>query len=182
MSACGLNRALVAIFASLLPRVSPCTFVFRPDGLRWRAMKTGWMLIALLGLAGCATAENWPCFRGPTRQGESRETGLPLRWNASENVAWKTPIPGDAWSSPIVWGDRVFLTTATENGASCRVLSLDRRTGAVLWNKEVFRQTPGHRNNRNSYATPTPCTDGERVYAVFGDGSFAALDFGGKIL
>jgi len=139
--------------------------------------------LATLGtLAALTHAENWPCFRGPTRQGISTETGLPLNWSATENVAWKTPIAGEAWSSPIVWGDRVFATTATEEGASCRVLALERTTGKVLWDKEVFRQSPGHRNERNSYATPTPCTDGQRVYTVFGDGSFAALDFAGNVV
>jgi outer membrane protein assembly factor BamB len=127
-------------------------------------------------------AENWPGFRGPTRQGVSTETGLPLTWSATNNVAWKTAIPGEGWSSPIVWGDRVFVTTATEEGASCRALALDRSQGGLLWNTEVFTQQAGHRNRRNSYATPTPCTDGERVYAVFGDGSFAATDFAGRVV
>jgi outer membrane protein assembly factor BamB len=140
-------------------------------------------LLALLGWAAAlGHAENWPCFRGPTRQGVSTETGLPLKWSATENVAWRTPIPGEAWSSPIIWGDRVFVTTATEEGASCRVLSVDRTSGRVLWEREVFRQNTGHRNERNSYATPTPCTDGQRVYSVFGDGSFAALDFAGQVV
>ena len=129
-----------------------------------------------------ARAENWPQFRGPTRQGVSSETGLPLEWSATSNVAWKTEIPGESWSSPIVWGDRVFLTTATEAGQSCRVLSLDVKSGRVLWNKEVFRQVPRKKEGRNSYATPTPTTDGERVYACFGDGSFAARDFAGEIV
>ena len=93
-------------------------------------------------------------------------------------MAWKTPVPG-AGGFPIVWDDRVFVTTATGNGTSCRVLGLDLTSGKILWEKEVFRQPAGHKQDRNSYATPTPCTDGERIYAVFGDGSFAALDFQG---
>ncbi len=143
------------------------------------ALFVGAILLAFA--TASALAENWPCFRGPTRQGLSTETGVPLKWTASENIAWKTPILGEAWSSPIVWNERVFVTTATEDGASCRVIALERATGRVLWEKEAFRQEPGHRNERNSYATPTPCTDGERVYAVFGDGSFAALDFTGTV-
>jgi outer membrane protein assembly factor BamB len=127
-------------------------------------------------------AENWPQFRGPTGQGTSTETGLPLRWTATENVRWRTAIPGQSWSSPIVWGDRVFVTTATEGGVSCRVLSLDRKTGNVLWNKEVFRQVLRRKEGRNTYATPTPATDGLRVYVCFGDGSFAALDFAGEVV
>ncbi|MBM4093796.1 MAG: hypothetical protein FJ276_30975, partial [Planctomycetes bacterium] len=132
--------------------------------------------------AATACAENWAQFRGPTGQGHSTETGLPLKWSATENVVWKTPIPGESWSSPIVWGDRVFLTTATDNGQSCRVLALERESGAIAWNKEVFRQVPGHKQDRNTYATPTPATDGERVVACFGDGSFAALNFAGDVV
>ncbi|HVY70651.1 MAG TPA: PQQ-binding-like beta-propeller repeat protein [Verrucomicrobiae bacterium] len=129
-----------------------------------------------------AAAENWPGFRGPTRQGISTETGLPLSWSATSNVVWKTEIPGDSWSSPIVWGDRVFLTTATDNGATCRVLAVDRDTGKVLWNQEVFTQVLRRKEGRNTFATATPVTDGKLVYTVFSDGSFAALDFQGGIV
>jgi outer membrane protein assembly factor BamB len=138
--------------------------------------------LVTLGVAGRLAADNWPQFRGPTGQGLSGETNPPLRWSTTENIAWKTPIPGESWSSPIVWGERVFVTTATEKGASCRVLCLSRPDGKVLWNKEVFRQVPGNKGDRNTYATPTPATDGERVYACFGDGSFAALSFAGELL
>ena len=106
---------------------------------------------------------------------------MPLNWSATENLGWKTEIPGESWSSPIVWGNHVFVTTATENGESCRVLALDRKSGAVRWNVEVFRQETRRKEGRNSYATPTPATDGKRVYACFGDGSFAAVDFSGKV-
>lgn len=130
---------------------------------------------------GSADGEHWPAFRGPDHQGHSRASGVPSRWNTTENIAWKTPIPGAAWSSPIVWEKKVFLTTATDEGASCRVLALDRDRGEILWNKEVFRQKPGRKEDRNTYATPTPVTNGQRVYTCFGDGSFAAVDFTGEI-
>lgn len=133
-------------------------------------------------LAPLLHAEPWPGFRGPTRQGISTETGLPLVWDATNHVVWKTAIPGEGWSSPIAWGEHVFLTTATAEGTSCRVLALDRSTGALRWNTEVFTQKPVHRSTRNSDATPTPCTDGKRIYAVFGDGSFAATDFAGRVV
>ncbi len=139
-------------------------------------------LILLAALTSAAPAENWPNFRGPSRQGVSTEERVfPLRWNLTGGIAWKQDIPGESWSSPIVWNGRIFLTTATDGGASCRVLCLDRDTGAVLWNREVFRQQTLRKEGRNSYATPTPVTDGERVLAVFGDGSFAALDFQGEV-
>lgn len=140
-------------------------------------------LAGLFLLVGApARAENWPQFRGPDGQGRSSETGLPLKWSASDNIAWKAELPGEGWSSPVVWGDRVFVTTATDEGVSCRVLCLDRRTGAVQWNHEVFQQQQLRRKEgKNSYATPTPVTDGERVYAVFGDGSIVALTVDGRV-
>jgi outer membrane protein assembly factor BamB len=142
-------------------------------------MKQTLVLAALLALP--AAAEDWPRFRGPSGQGISAEKGLPLRWSATENVAWRTPIPGEGWSSPIVWGDRVFLTTALEKGAACHVLCVSREDGKVLWNVKVFDQVTSRKEGRNSYATPTPVTDGRRVYAVFGSGGIAALDFEGKV-
>ncbi len=138
------------------------------------------MLLVLAG--GSILAEDWPQFRGPGGQGVATETNLPLKWSADANIAWKTSLPGDAWSSPVVWGDRVFVTTATDNGESCRVLALDRKSGKILWDKEAFKQVPRRKEGRNSYATPTPATDGERVYACFGDGSIAALNFAGEVV
>lgn len=139
------------------------------------------LLLAPLCVVASIHAENWPGFRGPSFQGASSETNVPLHWSSSSNILWKAAIPGESWSSPIVWGERVFVTTATDSGQSCRVLSLDAGTGMILWNKEVFQQTPRRKQARNTFATPTPATDGERVYACFGDGSFVALDFAGEL-
>jgi outer membrane protein assembly factor BamB len=99
-----------------------------------------------------ARAENWPEFRGPTRQGLSSEKDLPLTWSATDNVLWKTTVPGVSWSTPIVWDNRVFLTTATEEGQSCRIVAIDAQTGTTVWNKEVIRQVPRKKETRNSYA------------------------------
>jgi len=140
------------------------------------------LFLALLVSSASARAENWPQFRGPTHQGMSLERNVPLHWSSTSNILWKTAIPGESWSSPIVWGDRVFVTTATEAGQSCRILSLDAISGRILWDTEVFQQTPRHKQARNTFATPTPATDGERVFACFGDGSFAAVDFNGGIV
>lgn len=137
---------------------------------------------AVLLLSHTAGAENWRGFRGPSRQGISTEKNLPTQWSATENVAWKTPIPGEGWSSPIVWEDRVFVTTTTDGGASCRVIGLELSTGRVLWDKEVFRQMPSRKEGKNSYASSTPVTDGERVYAAFADGSLVAVDFEGNVV
>ena len=127
-------------------------------------------------------ADNWPQFRGPDHQGHSSESGLPLKWSETENVAWRIELPGQSWSSPIVWGNRVFVTTTLNDGVSCRVLSIDSTDGSIQWNKEVFEQTLLRKEDRNTYATPTPATDGEKVYACFGDGSFVALNYAGDIV
>jgi outer membrane protein assembly factor BamB len=128
-----------------------------------------------------ALAENWPQFRGPTGQGISRETGVPVKWSDTEHIAWKTPIPYAGWSSPIVFGDRVFVTGTTADGVSCHILCLDRLTGQIMWDREVFKQVPGVCDGRNSHATSTPVTDGERVYAFFSSASAAAVTFDGKV-
>ena len=132
--------------------------------------------------AGPVAAENWPQFRGPTGRGISGEKNLAIYWNGTSNVLWKTAIPGEGWSSPIVWDKRVFLTAAAQNGTSCRVLCLDATNGRMRWDQEAFQQVTGRKEARNSFATPTPATDGERVYAVFYDGSFVALDFNGSLV
>ena len=125
-------------------------------------------------------ADDWTRFRGPGGQGASSETGLPTKWSATENIAWKTKIPGVGWSSPVVLGKRVFLTATTEGGKSCHILGLDAETGAILWDREVFKQQPPFKRGENSHATPTPTTDGERVYAVFGEGGVAAVTVAGE--
>jgi outer membrane protein assembly factor BamB len=139
------------------------------------------LALTLLGSTVILQAENWPRFRGPTGQGISAETNLPLQWKAGENIAWKTAIPGEGWSSPIVWGDRIFLSAARESGVKCHILCLDRQSGNILWDTEVFEQIPARKEGKNSFATPTPCTDGERVYGVFNDGSVAAVRFDGSV-
>ncbi len=138
--------------------------------------------IGLLLTGPVESAEQWPRFRGPNGQGVSTQTGLPTQWTAEENIAWKTEIPGHGWSSPIVWDDHVFLTSTTEEGKDCHVIAVDRKTGKILWDKTVFQQEPDNKHERNSYATPTPATDGQHVFAVFGDGSFVALDFDGNVV
>ena len=128
------------------------------------------------------TSENWTQFRGPNGQGISKATGLPLHWSAEANIAWKTDIPGEGWSSPIVWNDHIFLTTTTEDGKNCHIIAVERKSGKILWNKLVFTQVPQqHKHELNSYATPTPVTDGKTVFAVFSGGDFVALDFEGNV-
>lgn len=137
--------------------------------------------LLVLALPVLVLAEDWPGFRGPTGQGISAEKNLPTRWSATENIAWKTDLPGEGWSSPVVFKDRVFVTATTDEGTSCHVVCLDAGTGKILWDSEAFRQEPGRKEKKNSHATPTPVVDADRVYTVFSSGGIAALDHAGKI-
>ena len=95
-------------------------------------------ILLLLFLSTSILADDWPQFRGPSGQGYSDESGLPLTWSETKNVRWKVAIPGKGWSSPVIQGDRIWLTTATEEGKSLRAVSVDRNTGAIVLNVEVF--------------------------------------------
>ena len=127
-------------------------------------------------------AENWMRFRGPSGQGISSETELPVTWTTKNNIKWKTDLPGKGWSSPIVFKEHIFLTASTEEGVSCQVICINRKDGSTAWATEVHRQKPGPMRKQNSYATPTPVTDGKYIYSVFYDGTIIAVDFSGNIV
>ena len=125
-------------------------------------------------------AKYWSRWRGPSGQGLAIGTGYPTTWSATENVKWKVAVPGAGNSSPIVWGDRIYLTTAYNRGAKLSVLAFRRSDGARLW--EAFVPADGGRaHQKNGYASPTAATDGVRVYASFGS-SLAAVDLNGKVV
>lgn len=129
------------------------------------------------------STSDWPQFRGPTGQGVSDEQGLPLTWSETKNVRWKVAIPGRGWSSPVVQGDRIWLTTATEEGKSLRAISVDRNTGAIVQNVEVFRlKSAKLANPKNSLASPTPIVEGDRVYVHFGAFGTACITQAGEIV
>lgn len=141
--------------------------------------------------AGKASAEDWPEFRGPGGQGHSNARSLPVQWDLETDVLWKTPLPGHGWSSPIVHDGRIFLTTAiplpkdSANKQSLRALSLDAASGEILWNVEVFVAAPrldASIHPKNSYASSTPITDGQRLYVHFGPDGTACLDFEGRLV
>ena len=122
----------------------------------------------------------WPQWRGPSGQGLVEGSGFPDTWSDKENVRWKVEVPGRGNSSPIVWRDRIFLTTA-HDGERRTVLCFRRDDGKLLW--EAAAPPPDsveHLQQKNSYATATPATDGERVYALFGNAGLIAVDFNGK--
>jgi outer membrane protein assembly factor BamB len=141
--------------------------------------------VILVAAVIAARAEDWPEFRGPTGQGHSSERGLPLEWSDSKNILWKVPINGLGWSSPSVAGKRVWLTAALEKQypVSLRVIALDVDSGREILNREVFaiEQDP-LLNAKNSYASPTPLVEGDRLYVHFGPYGTAALTTSGEIL
>lgn len=120
----------------------------------------------------------WPQFRGPTGDGHATQVAnLPTHWSETENIRWRTEIPGKAWSSPVVWGDTIWVTTASENGLSMSALALDRKSGEIRWSKEVFvnKETQKDFHAFNSYGSPTPVIDAKHVYVSFGAYGTAAL-------
>ena len=140
-------------------------------------------LTALLGTAGTTRAGDWPGWRGPRGDGVSDEPTLPVRWTGADNVAWKTPIPGKGHSSPVVRGDRVFVTTCVEDKEERRLLCLGRRDGRVLWDRLVLKGKLEGLHKLNSRASSTPAADERHVYVPFLDGAnvvVACYDFDGK--
>lgn len=133
-------------------------------------MRSSLMMLAIcVFVTCCGRGENWPAWRGPRGDGTSLEKNIPTSWNSTNHVAWKTAVPGEGHSSPIVWGDRVFLTTALKESEERVVLCIDRREGKQLWQQTVLRSPLEAKNQENSYASATPATDGERVYVAFLD-------------
>ena len=149
--------------------------------------------------------ENWPQFRGPGAAGISTNAGLPDKWSATENVAWKTDLAGRSWSSPVVWGGQVFLTAVVNQGDSeptkkglyfggdrpepaktehhWKIVCLDLATGRTLWERTVHKGAPSTSIHlKSSYGAETPVTDGERVYALFGGLGVFALGMDGAEL
>jgi outer membrane protein assembly factor BamB len=141
-------------------------------------------VVAVLFTASLEAQSSWPQFRGPTGQGHSSARSVPVEWSETKNVGWKTRVPGLGWSSPVIGGQRVWLTTATgDREVSLRALAYDVASGDEVVNVEVFRiRNPRDINPKNSWASPTPVVDGEQVFVHFGADGTAALSHDGKIL
>ncbi len=133
-----------------------------------------------------ATAQDCPEFRGPTGQGHFTAKNLPTEWSATKNVAWRTPLPGAGWSSPVLVNGRLYLTAAVSASApgsqSLRTLCLNATTGQILWNTEVFAAPISKGHSKNSQASPTPLAHDGRLYVHFGHQGTACLDLAGKVL
>jgi outer membrane protein assembly factor BamB len=169
-------------------------------------------LAAQMSSGNAAGPSNWPQWRGPDSQGVSNEKNLPTEWSATKNVLWKTELPGRGFSQPIIWGNRVFLTSDIEGGPApeahkppthlvqgkefkhpdwdgvnklhtFKTLCLDRDTGKILWEKTSYDGAVyDYRHKRGNYAAPTPVTDGKYVWTYFGSEGVYCYDFSGKLI
>ena len=142
----------------------------------------GWGLgisfVAILCAAQPSRAENWPAWRGPTANGISRETNLPVTWTKTENIAWRLALPAWSGSTAIVWDNRIFLNVAEGNDLS--LWSIDRDKGTPLWKKHL--SGGNHREMKQNMSSPSPVTDGRGVWVMTGTGILKAFDFDGKEL
>jgi outer membrane protein assembly factor BamB len=125
-------------------------------------------------------AENWPSWRGPAGTGISPEKDLPLEWTTSENVRWRVDLPGPGNSSPIVWGDRIFVSQVVDDDSRRTLMCFDRADGDLLWQSGVTYTDEEPTHPTNPYCAGTPATDGERVYVCFGSPGVYAYDFDGN--
>jgi outer membrane protein assembly factor BamB len=126
---------------------------------------------------GLARADNWPQWRGPTADGVSRETQIPTSWSETKNIAWTLPLPGMGSSTPIVWGNRIFLTSEDDSGL---VLLCVSTKGKELWKRRLGSGRRRVRGDEGNLASPSSSTDGKHVWAFVGSGDFACFDFDGK--
>ncbi|MGE0610328.1 MAG: PQQ-binding-like beta-propeller repeat protein [Pirellulales bacterium] len=136
-----------------------------------------WLLLCLLVPSLSLAGESWPQFRGPGGQGHSDSVGLPETWSETENIVWKTPIPGRGWSSPVVLNGQIWMTTAEDKGHVLRAVCVDQQSGELIHNVEVFQiESPPELHNTNSHASPTPVVAEGRVFVHFGTSGTACLD------
>lgn len=125
------------------------------------------LVVLFFFVAGLIRAENWPGWRGPSGDGVSAGKGIPTKWSSTENIAWKIAVPGEGHSSPIVWGDKVFLTSSLTEKNKRILLCIDRLSGQTVWQRDVVQSPPETVHRLNSRASGTPATDGKQVYVTF---------------
>jgi len=144
-----------------------------------RAYKQTLTLAAVAVLAGnISRAENWPQWRGPSFNGSTTEKKSPTRWTRTGGLAWTTPMPGTSGATPAVWNDHVFVTSTDEATKTCVAMALDRKTGRELW--RVKGADAASKDDKSTFANPSPVTDGRHVWYFFGTGDLLCLDFKGK--
>lgn len=163
-----IRRSLPAAIVALVS-VLVC-----PGGHTW-AQTSPDQSVSMIKAAGA-----WPRWRGPSGQGLAGDSGYPDTWSDTQNVLWRTQVQGRGHSSPIIWGDRIFLTTAYADGRVA-VVAFQRSDGRQLWDAVAPDRSPEHVHPKNSHASATPTTDGSRVFASFGSKGVVAVDFDGRV-
>ena len=137
------------------------------------------VLLPVLAAGSALAADdlNWPEFRGPRGDGVSTSTGMPVTFGATNNVRWKVAIHGRAWSSPVIWGGQVWLSTASLDGRELSAVCVDRDTGKIVFDQILFHiEKPQYAHPFNSYGSPTPAIQEGRVFITFGSPGTACLD------
>ncbi len=168
---------------SVVPTMVMCRIRVQPAAFHWQLPLI--LAVAAIGHAVSSVqlpADDWPRWRGPQGAAVSTEQDVPLRWSTTENVAWKVEIPGEGSSSPIVWGERVFVTSALEDGTRRQLHCLDRDTGRRRWTREISDENPEITSSLTGHAAATPATNGRQVVAFFGNAGLVAYDMGGQQL
>lgn len=189
-----LKKMQRIIFMKFSSNLRACTVAASCLGL---IALSGWMGFSMRSKANSGSADSapsvsmivpageaaayWPHWRGPSIQGLVKGAGYPDRWSETENVLWKVPVPGRGHSSPIIWGDQIFLTTATDDGQRRSILSFRRSDGEMLWETKAPEAPAERLFHKNSYASSSATTDGERVYAYFGNSGMMAVDLDGNL-
>lgn len=144
-------------------------------------MRVLWYVLFLTGLLiepSAAQADNWPNWRGPHNNGVCEETGLATKWSPTSHVAWKTPLPGPAGSTPVIWSGRIYLTSVDGDGKLWLMAFSD--AGKELWRKTVAAGNQNARGDEGNYASPSPSTDGEHVWTLMGEGTLACFTTTGQ--
>ncbi len=139
------------------------------------------LLVLAFSLLGTLDAANWPQWRGPNFNGSTVETRLPSKWSKTENVVWRAKLPGAGAATPVVWEDKVFVSSADSEAKTLRAFCFDRQNGQMLWS-HTLSEGSIEQDNRSNYASPSPATDGKTIVFFYGNGELAGFDLDGKKL
>src|SRR5262245_4041733 len=145
-----------------------------------RVVEPALPIVAAMAASSIVVSANWPAWRGPTGDGVSPETNLPVSWSPTQNIAWKLALPQWSGATPVIWGDTIFLNVAESDHGNLSLWAVKRTTGAVMWKQHL--STGNHKEQKQNMSSPSPVTDGARVWAVTGTGFVRAFDFTGKEL
>jgi len=176
------HRVLIAVLAAVLTAGSGFSLLESASAVEGAPQEAENQLELRILVAEGEGGSYWPNWRGPSGQGVVEGSAYPDTWSDTENVLWKTPVPGIGHSSPIVWGNQIFLTTGYDGGTRMTLLSFDRGNGERRWETAVPFDSREHIHTKNSHASATPVTDGELVFASFGHQGMMAVDFDGNLV